>query len=73
MTGLRSLAGLRWGIGAVLLFQLTLLLRGYMDSQLQANRVLRELSRLELRLVRLERRATGDTGDPGEHGTGERP
>ena len=45
---------LRWGIGAVVLVQLSALLRSFMGMQFEANRVLREIKRLELRLVRLE-------------------
>lgn len=52
------LPALRAGIGAVLLFQLALMLKSFMGEQLQANRVLRELRRLELRLVRIEGRGT---------------
>ncbi|MCC5871029.1 MAG: hypothetical protein JJU22_01400 [Gammaproteobacteria bacterium] len=54
------LVALRWGIAAVLLFQLAVMLKGFMGRQLQANRVLREIKRLELRLLRIENR----TGDP---------
>jgi len=46
------LSALRFGIGTVLLFQLALMLKSFMGEQLQANRVLRELRRIELRLVR---------------------
>lgn len=51
-----TLVGLRWGVAAVLFFQLTVVLKGFMGSQLQSNRVLREIKRLELRLLRLEGR-----------------
>lgn len=44
----------RWGVGAVILVQLSTLLRGFMGMQFEANRVLREVKRLELRLVRME-------------------
>lgn len=45
---------LHWGVGAVILVQLTIFLRGFMGVHFEANRLLRELKRLELRLVRLE-------------------
>jgi hypothetical protein len=48
------MSGLRWGVGAVVLVQLSTLLRSFMGMQLEANRVLREIKRLELRLVRME-------------------
>lgn len=51
------LIALRWGIATVLFFQLAVMLKGFMASQLQANRVLREIKRLELRLLRLEGRS----------------
>lgn len=57
-TGSEIMAALQWGIGAVVLVQLSTLLRSFMGMQFEANRVLRELARLELRLVRLERRDT---------------
>lgn len=47
---------LRWGVGAVILVQLSTLLRGFMGMQFEANRVLREIKRLELRVVRMETR-----------------
>lgn len=56
------LTALRSGVSAVLLFQLALMLKSFMGEQLQANRVLRELRRLELRLLRMEER---DPAGPG--------
>ncbi|MDT8409693.1 MAG: DUF6768 family protein [Wenzhouxiangellaceae bacterium] len=47
---------LRWGIGTVVLVQLSVFLRGFMGAHFEANRVLREVKRVELRLVRLEGR-----------------
>ena len=46
------LTALRWGVVAVILVQLTVFLRGFMGMQLQANRVLREVKRLELRMLK---------------------
>jgi len=57
---------LQWGVGAVLLVQLTTMLRGFLGTHFEANRLLREIKRLELRLLRLEQaegvRETGKTG-----------
>ena len=44
----------RWGIGAAVFVQVSTFLRGFMGMHFQANRVLRECQRIELRLVRLE-------------------
>lgn len=48
----------RWGFGAVLLLQIVTFLRGFMGVHFEANRVLRAVKRLELRLVRLESSGT---------------
>lgn len=47
---------LRWGVGAIVLVQLSVFLRSFMGMHFEANRVLREVKRLELRLVRMEER-----------------
>lgn len=49
----------KWGVGALLLFQMTTLTKSFMGSHMQANRMLRELKRLELQvaLLRAEKRA----------------
>ncbi|MDZ7791406.1 MAG: DUF6768 family protein [Xanthomonadales bacterium] len=49
------LDALRWGVVTVILVQLSTFLRGFMGAHFEANRVLREVRRLELRLVRMER------------------
>lgn len=48
------LAALQWGVGAILLLMFTVFGKGFMGGHLEANRVLREVKRLELRLIRLE-------------------
>ncbi len=60
------LEALRHGVLAVILIQLATFLRGFMGAHFEANRVLREIKRLELRLVRLEERGerNGRSGDP---------
>ncbi|MDQ3205870.1 MAG: hypothetical protein M3Q40_05080 [Pseudomonadota bacterium] len=52
------LAALKWGVGSLLLFQISVLTKGFLGNQMQANRMLRELKRLELQvsLLRDERR-----------------
>lgn len=46
------MSALHWGVVAVVLVQLLTFLRGFMGAHLEANRVLRALSRVELRQVR---------------------
>lgn len=58
-TAAELMNALRWGVGAIVLVQLSTLLRGFMGMQFEANRVLREVKRLELRLVRMENRGEG--------------
>jgi hypothetical protein len=43
---------LRWGVVAIVLVQLGTFLRGFMGAHLEANRILRAVSRVELRQVR---------------------
>jgi hypothetical protein len=52
-TATDALTAVQWGIGALFLFQVTALSKGYMGSHLEANRTLRELKRLELQLALL--------------------
>ena len=56
MTAETVIAAVRWGIGAVIGVQLVTFLRGFMGDHFEANRVLREIKRVELRLVRMETR-----------------
>jgi hypothetical protein len=60
------LSAVKWGVGAVLLFQVTTMTKAFMGNHLQANRMLRELKRLELQvsLLRADRTAAvGGTVD----------
>ena len=41
------LAALRWGVVAVILVQLSVFLRGFMGVHFEANRVMREVKRVE--------------------------
>lgn len=45
-------SALRWGVVAVVLVQLVTFLRGFMGVHFEANRILRAVSRVELRQVR---------------------
>lgn len=49
-----STDAIKWGVGALLLANITLFLKGGMGVHAQVNRVLRETKRLELRLARIE-------------------
>ena len=44
------LSAVKWGVGALLLFQFTTLAKGFMGSHMEANRMLRELKRVELQV-----------------------
>lgn len=48
-------SAIHWGIGTVLLFQMTVLCKTYMGSHLEANRMLRELKRIELQVSMLQK------------------
>lgn len=56
MTAVAVIEAVRWGIAAVIGVQLVTFLRGFMGDHFEANRVLREIKRVELRLVRMESR-----------------
>lgn len=43
----------QWGVGALLLFQMTTMAKSYMGQHLEANRMLREIKRLELQVALL--------------------
>lgn len=44
------LSAVKWGVGALLLFQFTTLAKGFMGSHMEANRMLRELKRVEVQV-----------------------
>jgi len=56
------LSAVKWGVGAVLLFQLTTMTKGFMGSHMEANRMLRELKRVELQLSLLRADRAGEQG-----------
>ena len=43
-------AAVQWGVGALFLFQVTTLCKTFMGNQMQTNRMLREMKRLELQI-----------------------
>lgn len=51
------LSAVKWGVGALFLFQITVVTKGFMGSHMEANRMLRELKRVELQvsLLRAQR------------------
>lgn len=51
------LAAVQWATGAVLLFQITVLGKSFLGAHLQANRMLREIKRVELQLALLRTEA----------------
>jgi hypothetical protein len=46
-----ALEAVRWGASAAIAFQLSALCKGFLGQQLEANRVLRELKRVELQVA----------------------
>ncbi len=45
-----ALAAVKWGVAGLLLFQFTALCKSFMGSHLEANRLLREIKRVELQM-----------------------
>lgn len=55
-TTMEVLAAVKWGVGALFLFQFTVLAKGFMGNHMEANRTLREIKRLELQVSLLRAR-----------------
>lgn len=53
-----ALAAVKWGVGALFLFQITTLCKTFMGNRMEANRLLREIKRVELQLALLRSDAT---------------
>lgn len=51
-----TIMALRWGLGAIVCVQIILFVRGVIFQQILTNRVMRELKRLELQVVRSQNR-----------------
>lgn len=47
-----ALSATKWGVGVIAGLQINVFLRGFMGSHLEGNRLMREIKRLELRIVR---------------------
>lgn len=45
-----AMPAVKWGVGALLLFQMTTLCKTFMGNRMEVNRMLRELKRVELQL-----------------------
>lgn len=45
-----ALPAVKWGVGTLALFQVTMLCKGFMGNRLESNRVMREIKRVELQL-----------------------
>jgi hypothetical protein len=52
-----ALAAVKWGVGSLFLFQVTTLCKTFMGNHMEANRMLREIKRVELQLSLLRDRA----------------
>ena len=48
-----ALVAVKWGVGSMLLFQVTTLCKTFMGNHLETNRMLREIKRLELQVALL--------------------
>lgn len=53
------LVAVKWGVMALLLFQVTTLCKTFMGSRLETNRLMRELKRVELQVSLLRDRSAG--------------
>tara|TARA_R110002124_G_scaffold91809_11_gene233528 strand:- start:1122 stop:1511 length:390 start_codon:yes stop_codon:yes gene_type:complete len=51
-----ALAAIRWGVASLAAMQVGLFMKGFLGQQMQNNRVIREVKRLELQLVRSQAR-----------------
>ena len=54
---LDALAAVKWGVGSLFLFQVTTLCKSFMGNHMEANRMLRELKRVELQVSLLRDRS----------------
>jgi hypothetical protein len=52
-----ALAAVKWGVGSLFLFQVTAMCKTFMGTHMEANRLLRELKRVELQVSLLRDRA----------------
>ena len=52
-----TLVAVKWGVGSLFLFQITTLCKSFMGNHMEANRMLRELKRVELQVSLLRDRS----------------
>ncbi len=45
-----AVAAVKWGVASLFLFQVTTMCKGFMGNRMEANRLLRELKRMELQV-----------------------
>ena len=48
-----AMVAVKWGVGSLLLFQVTTLCKSFMGNHMETNRMLREIKRLELQIALL--------------------
>ncbi len=53
------LMAIRWGFGALVLFKMAIFFKGSMGAHGEANRIMREIKRVELQLARLQAKEAG--------------
>jgi len=56
-----ALIAVKWGVGALFLFQVTTLCKSFLGNHMEANRMLRELKRVELQVSLLRDGAPSST------------
>ena len=61
-TAIDSLSAVRWGVVALLAFQYSAMMKSVMGTRVEANRVLRELKRVELRVALVQEARTQGAG-----------
>jgi hypothetical protein len=61
MASTDALVAVKWGVGALFLFQVTALCKSFMGNHMEANRMLRELKRVELQVSLLRDGARPET------------
>jgi hypothetical protein len=57
-----ALPAVQWGVAAIVLFQFTMIMKSFLGSHLDANRMLRELKRVELQVALLREGASARRG-----------
>ncbi|CAN7537709.1 hypothetical protein LJR143_003685 [Pseudoxanthomonas sp. LjRoot143] len=55
-TSVEAVSAIRWGVGSIVLFQMTSLCKSFLGTHMEANRMLREFKRLELQVALMNER-----------------